>query len=369
LGGTGVGEIADHLAQRLVHLLPLETCVVFLYDSERVHLIETARAVRAGSEVSPEPHPISLERGALESDLEAGPGGFALPLYDSRHLHGVVSGQPIKGSSLTRAQVDLARALSYGTAISITVARSTRAVPHEDMRSHPQPFRTSSLEAMNPYLWRYLSSALERTCLEEPVTVVMARLAGTGSRGFLPSRGRPIVTSKGANTGRGFSCFGPESSQIALVLLRTGRAKAVRMLTPHMSRALSLWGLVGPPGNTRGVRPEIAAMAITVCPDDTADPGTLLAAACDLLDLQTYLAAARDREGRDPVYQLPGDATAIVMDSHFLAEEIDRQRQVLEEAVASGLGFQDTRVREMSEHLDRLIVVMQRFMGFTRYHE
>lgn len=69
-------------------------------------------------------------------------------------------------------------------------------------------------------------------------------------------------------------------------------------------------------------------------------------------------------ERGEHVYRLTGDSMAMAMDSRSLAQEIDRQRQALEEAiVVSGLSFQDSRVKEISERLDRLIVAMQRFMG------
>ncbi len=58
-----------------------------------------------------------------------------------------------------------------------------------------------------------------------------------------------------------------------------------------------------------------------------------------------------------------GETTVPVLDRQDLDREIDRQRLVLRQAVESGLGFQDSTVREISERLDRLIVTRQRFMG------
>lgn len=351
------------MADRLVSDLGLADCVVYLYDGPRANLVAVAESAPGGAQTLEHRDVIPLEPGTSLADFEflSGQpgGGFSLPLYDTRRVLGVVCCRLRPDQVAGADQKALARAIVLGFSVALS-----RAGNQEPVGDHPQAsLDRSGLLPSASHLYRYLADAVARTCAGDSVSLALLRLSGAGCRGCLPTRGREVATSgSGPRLPNRVFGFGAESDWVGLVWLRVGRSEVRAALETLVSGAFPLESLIG--GNPDGRREtHVTAAGMTVYPDDATDGVALLEGASVFLDLQTYL-MAKLREGRDTVYGLTGDTAAMVMDSHFLAQEIDRQRQVLEEAVvASGLSFQDSRVKEISERLDRLIVAMQRFMG------
>jgi hypothetical protein len=366
-----VREIASFLAECFVRRLKLSDCSVYLYDRERANLIEAA--ARGLQPAHSHRSVIPLDPGLGLADLEVTqgrPGGcFSLPLWDGKVLLGVVYGRLAADRILDVAVTELGRAMAQGGALALSLALGDGERTAE-AGSSPVPGRQGPAMppyTLNPYLSRYLESALLRTSADEPVVLALVRLRGEGSRGRVPVRGAllkagPTRRRERLRTGRAFG-FGADSNQVGLVWLRTSRAEATAVLETVIRGEVVLGDLIdgrlGMEADGLGAGPA----ALSVYPEDGISPGALVATATDLLDLQSYVVSMRGGGRGDSAPQAFGDGAALVMDSYVLAREIDRQRQVLKQAIASGLDFQDDRVRDISEYLDRLIVVMQRFMG------
>lgn len=296
--------------------MELESCVVYLHDEERVNLV-------------------------------------------GRRLLGVVHGQRPGRRRVDEGLLEVGRALAPGGAIALSVAllAETRGLGrlYGERKDETGPL------GMNPYLFRCLDSAVGQAAPERPVSMVLLRLGRMCVGPCLPVRGRPVPLPGGGEGGWGFG-FDTAPGRVALVWPETSRARALEALTP-VAEGLS------PPHTIircsredcpRSCRPK--AVALCVCPEDACDAAGVLAVASDFLDVQTYLTTlgTERRDGRPT--SSPGRPAA-VMDSRVLAAEIDRLRLALAEAVADGCGFQDVKVRDTSERLDHLIVVMQRFMS------
>jgi len=357
-----VRRVARGLARAFVRRLGLEYCVVYLYDPGQVNLTEVASSGARSSQGRGRVLPV--EGGAL-GDLAVTPGRpggeFSIPLWDGRRVLGVVHGRLRPDRVLDRAVTELGRAVAEGGSLALAVALTAGGGPGSGPAAERKAAtRLGNVSLLNPHLYRYLEAALSRTCVGGPVALALLRLRGRAATDY-PTRGLvlggPSRDGWVRVTGRVFG-LDAGSNQVAMVLLRTGRAQARRLLGRLAEGTSSLTEACGRAGDAL-----VSAAAFSVYPEDGADASSLFAASADLLDLQTYLQATRRGERGDPVDRATGGSTVLVMDSHVLAEEIDRQRQVLRQAIASGLGFQDQRVREISERLDRLIVVMQRFMG------
>ncbi len=359
LRGPTVADVTDFIAARFVQKFGLESCVVYLYDKERVKLV--ASACRGGPPSSVPS--LSLDGGAVSagSVLGAGRAGrsFSLPLWDSRRLLGVVHGRLPDRRRLDEGFLELGRALAQGGAIALSVAllAETQAAGrlYGERKGETGPL------AINPYLFRCLDSAVGRAAPERPVSIALLRLGRVCVGPCLPVRGRPVPLPGGGEGGWGFG-FDTAPGRVALMWPETSRRQALEVLTP-VAKGLS------PPHTVigcsredcpRSCRPK--AVALCVCPEDAPDAAGVLAVASDFLDVQTYLTTL-DTEGRDGRPTSPPGRPAAVMDSRVLAAEIDRLRLALAEAVADGCGFQDVKVRDTSERLDHLIVVMQRFMS------
>jgi len=359
LRGTGLRQVADYLAQSFASLLGLESCVLYLYDHRRANLVAVISVGRVTD--LRRLGRIPLDPGTGLAALAASPGepggSVSLPLWDSRRLLGVVYGRMDPGRVPDPGLVSLARAMARGGALALSVALAKPRGNSGAAKARLPRYQGVAGEfLLNPYLTRYLESALRLTQPDGAVVLSLLRLSGPGCLGRLPYRGCPVPAPRAL--GRGFG-LGRGSNRVAVVWLGLSRQDAAARLRRLMAGSLSLDDVIG-----RAVavaRPTSAA--VVSHREDLVGAGSMLAAASDLLDLQTCLQSTRRDEGRDPVHQLPGDAAAMVMDSHVLAQEIDRQRQVLQDAIANGCDFQDKHVREISERLDRLIVVMMRLMG------
>jgi hypothetical protein len=368
-----VREIATFLAECFVRRLKLSDCSVYLYDRERANLIEAAASGLARTH--PHRTVIPLDPGLGLADLEVTqgrPGGcFSLPLWDGKVLLGVVYGRLAADRVLDMAVTELGRAMAQGGALALSAALDGGGEsPQESVEASAAERQDQAgppAYNLNPYLSQYLENALLRTSADDPVAVALLRLRGEGSLGRVPVRGvllkaSPAMRRERLRTGRAFG-FGADSSQIGLVWLRTSRAEATAVLEAVVRGYVSLGDLVdGRLG--RGVEAlRVGAAALSVYPEDGVSPGALVATAADLLDLQSYVVSMPGAASRDQARRTAGDGSTLVMDSYTLAREIDRQRQALKQAITGGLDFQDARIRDISEYLDRLIVVMQRFMG------
>jgi len=365
LRGTGLRQVADYLAQSFAALLGLEACVLYLYDHRRANLVAVTSVGRVTD--LRRLGRIPLDPGTGLAALAASPGepggSVSLPLWDSRRLLGVVYGRMDPGRVPDPGLVNLARAMARGGALALSVALAKPGgVAKPGGNSGVAKARLPRYQGvageflLNPYLTRYLESALRLTQPDGAVVLALLRLSGPGCLGRLPYRGCPVPAPRAL--GRGFG-LGRGSNRVAVVWLGLSRQDAAARLRLLMAGSLALDDVIGRAAAV--ARPTSAA--VVSHNEDRVGPGSMLAAASDLLDLQTCLQSTRRDEGRDPVHQLTGDAAAVVMDSHVLAQEIDRQRQVLQDAIANGCDFQDKHVREISERLDRLIVVMMRLMG------
>lgn len=359
LRGTGLRQVADYLAQSFAALLGLESCVLYLYDHRRANLVAVTSVGRVTD--LRRLGRIPLDPGTGLAALAASPGepggSVSLPLWDSRRLLGVVYGRMNPGRVPDAGLVNLARAMARGGALALSVALAKPGGNSGVAKARLPRYQGVAGEfLLNPYLTRYLESALRLTQPDGAVVLSLLRLSGPGCLGRLPYRGCPLPAPRAL--GRGFG-LGRGSNRVAVVWLGLSRQDAAARLRLLMAGSLSLDDVIGRAAAV--ARPTSAA--VVSHREDRVGAGSMLAAASDLLDLQTCLQSTRRDEGRDPVHQLTGDAAAMVMDSHVLAQEIDRQRQVLQDAIANGCDFQDRHVREISERLDRLIVVMMRLMG------
>jgi len=392
-----VRDVAGYMADRFVHSLQLGYCVIYLYDEARENLVATA--VRGEDRRHRDVIPLSGRTGFGEFEVTPGRCGttFSLPLWDTRRLLGVVHGRLAPGRPLTGDILEIGHALSQGGALALSLALARgMGLPAAGEGAGPRAGagRGSDVSAgcldswsgeeypfglpggLNPMLVGYLEARLEEaTAGPPPVSVVLMRLTGPGARGRLPTRGRDIAPPDGVATGRGFA-LAPNSTELALVWPGVGREGAGGALHSLARGRLALDEVVGrlPEGGSEApVRFKSAALA--VFPEDAGDAASLLAVAGDFLDAATYLASAETLEGRETETQLTGAPTAGLMDSRILSAEIDRLRQVLAELIAGGEGassgefadlnqrFQEPTIRDISERLDRLIVVMQRYMS------
>lgn len=364
LAGESVQDIVSYIAGSFARRLGLEYCAVYLYDEERANLVEAASFGRD------RPHRsfISLNLGTSFADLEVTPGRlggcFTVPLWDSRRLLGVVQGILPSDRTLDDAVMALSRAMAQGGALALSVALAAETGRLSSaLGTLPAPMvQPPTVFSPNPNVARYLEASLSSASCLEPLAVALLRLAGPGRYDRLPATGRALPNGEGNSpAGRGYG-FGADSNRLALIWRNLTRGEALDIVRPAALGQMPLGQVIGPArgDDYSGVR--VSAAALALYPDDASDVGSLLGFVSDLLDLQTYLLATSGEEGRRKA-PLPRDSAPAVMDSRTLAAEIDRQRQVLKEAIASGLSFQDNRVREISERLDRLIIVMQRFLG------
>jgi len=366
-----VREIASFLAECFVRRLKLSDCSVYLYDRERANLVEAAASGLQPAQSHRSVIPLDPGLGLADLEVTQGrPGGcFSLPLWDGKVLLGVVYGRLAADRILDVAVTELGRAMAQGGALALSLALGD-AERTAETGSARDPGRQDPVMppyTLNPYLSLYLESALLRTSADEPVVLALVRLRGEGGRGRVPVRGAllkagPTRRRERLRTGRAFG-FGADSNQVGLVWLRTSRAEATAVLETVIRGEVALVDLIDGRLGTAAKGFGAGPAALSVYPEDGISPGALLATATDLLDLQSYVVSMRSGGGGDSSPQAFGDGAALVMDSYVLAREIDRQRQVLKQAIASGLDFQDDRIRNISQYLDRLIVVMQRFMG------
>ncbi len=376
-GGRGPGddrlaEVTELLADCLLRRLPLCYCAIYLYDRNRANLVEVA--ARGDGFAPPLDGVIPLESGTSLPDLgldQGRPGGwFALPLWDGRVTVGAVFARLNPGALPTPATLECGRIIAQSWALTLSYVLEDRSVSVE-VGGRPRMFwcsRDAGYTA-NPYLARYLESALVRTCPDGPVVVATVRLRHPSDRVCrLPARGVPLragAPGPGQIAGRAFGL--PGSSQAALVWLRVDVRAVREILRAAAGGRIGLDGLTGSASHgAAGPAARLDAVGLAVYPDDAGSPGELLAAADDFFDLQVYLLSLRAYNhdgGRDTVPERTGGTTGRVMDRRVLDREIDRQKQVLVQAIQSGLGFQDSQVRQISELLDRLIVVRQRHMG------
>jgi len=419
LESPNVRDVAGYIADRFVQSLRLDYCVVYLYDGIRANLV--AAAVRGNA---PRHRAvIPLGKGASLGDLEVTPEyagtAFSLPLWDTRRLVGVVHGRIPARRRLDEDALEIGRALCRGgaVALSLAVIREEEARARERVGRSPVSDCVQApgwLEALacaeaagdphepdywrkdrvsgglNPALVDYLEEVLDRTggpwqwpgSAARPVAVAFLRLSGPGSRGRFPTAGKDVWTPNGRVRGRGFG-LGPDSTGLALVWPGVGRMRARKLLSGLTAGKLALDEIAGPSrgarareeGVQRPITTRVKAAALAVFPEDASSAASLLATAADFLDVQTYLVSRDTRERGESTRKLTGEPAAALMDSRILSAEIDRLRQVLVDSITDGQGFagnqlvnlnerlQDPRTRDISERLDRLIVVMQRYMS------
>lgn len=356
-----VRELAGHVALSCVRWLGLSNCTVYLYDRDRVSLVEVAHE---GPGKPPHRDRIPLEAGTPLADLELRPGQrggrVSLPLWDGQRLLGVIHGTLPPRRAPGEATLASARLILRGLSLALCVA-----LAHEETSRGGEGCDTAgrvrAADFLNPYLLRHLEAVVRRSLGREPVVLALLRLGGQAARGAMPLGGTPLLEAcPGSGSCRGFG-FGGASNRVALVWLGISRERVRDLLAPVVRGERPLAGMLGAGRGQRFAGTRVSAAALITYPEDAADAVSLLAGAWDFLDLQTFL-VSRNSERRETSKTVTGDQAA-VMDSHVLAAEIDRLRKALVDAIASGSTFQDAEVRDISERLDQLIVVMQRYMG------
>lgn len=370
--GSRVADVSGLLADCLMRRLPIGYCAIYLYDRTRTNLVKAA--ARGAEPAPPLRHEIPLVAGSPLPDFEVArgqPGGsLSLPLWDGRMTLGAIYARlgPLDGQA--PSTVERGRIIAQSWAVTLSyVLEDGDTGPETPARSRGAFARGAAIYATNRHLTRYLETALARTCPDGPVTVAYAWIRGAGGRVRLPSRGVPLWpgdTQAGRPTGRAFG-LSPGAGQAAFVWLRADPLRVRDVLRGSVGGRVGLAEFTGLRDEvSRWAATRLAAVGLAVYPEDAESPGGLLAAADDFHNLQAYLLsikASNHSEGRETVSEQTGDVTAQVMDRLGLDREIDRQKQVLVQYIQSGLDFQDNRVRETSELLDRLIVVKQRHMG------
>ncbi len=385
LGGTTISDVTSFLAHVFVEQLGLKSCVLYLYDDDRTHLVRLGGWGEDATSNWPERMSVDHNSplGAFEM-VPGQPGGaFTIPLWDGRSLLGFAYGRMPRDRVFDDSLLSLSRAVARAgsSAVAVALASSSTAQkagePVGGRRGSPVP------AVPNAYLFRHLAAVLRSASPSDAVAVALLRLSGPNSRGVLPMRGAPIPAPPGAKarsvgvyahsggpgrngprpTGRGFG-FGGSSNAVALVWTGASREQARTFAYDVALGRKALSAVTG--GEARGEEePSVVAGALCMYPDDASSAGAMLAGVTDLLDLETYLVSADSKSlAGEAASGGTGRRSARVMDTHLLSAEIDRQRQALNEAIQGGGSFQDSKVREISERLDRLIVVMQRFMGY-----
>ncbi len=358
-------EVAELLADCMLRRLPLGWCAVYLYDESRANLVKLASEGDDKSALD-EIIPLSAGTPLLAFDRTS----LHLPLWDGRVTLGVIVGVVGPAAAVTPALVEKGRLVAQSWAVTLSYVLEdgrfkVEAFPKPRVVAKP---RASDYDFANSHLTNYLQTALTATCPEGPVSVVQVRLTSPAGGVSLPQQGmalRPMEPGTGSSPGRAFGL--PGDGRAVLVWLRTD-PRTVRDLVTHAAGgSLGLGTLTSSRWeNTGGTPPRVDAAGLAVYNLDGASPGELLAAADDYQNLCLYLLCSdnrRNRERRESSLDQTGDATIQVMDRQVLDREIARQKEVLEQAIEEGRSFQDIEIRQISELLDRLIVVRQRHMG------
>lgn len=363
------GEVAGLLAECLVRRLPLSHCAVYLYDRTRTNLV---RVAARGTE--PEPGPEDVIPLDAPSFPWSDRACFCVPLWDGRVTLGAVYGRAVAGAEVTAAVVERGRMVVRAWAVTLSYVLEDGGYAVEAADNPPvTTVPRVTPEGLNSHLIRYLRSALLRTCPEGPVSVAVVRLRSPSGRAVLPGRGVPLRAGDAAPwrpVGRVFGLAG--GGRAALVWLHTDPGEVSSLLREAASGD-GLGRLTGGEGAGSGVEPgtRLDAVGLAVYPRDAGHAESLVATADDFHNLQLYLECVRSSRSREfhsggrrvEVSDKTGDRTVQVMDRLALDREIDRQKRVLLQAIEAGRSFQDREVREISEVLDRLIVVRQRYMG------
>jgi hypothetical protein len=363
LSGTRSRDVANYLAERFFDRLGLDCCTVYLYDEWRLNLTEIAH--RGGKNDSKSA--VSLEPGSSLAVFEQGfgkPGGcFTLALWDGHRLLGVIYCRLPKDRVLGEDTLGPARWMVMGAGVALSQALIAEGYPPLTNGTAFPRVTPYPPYVLNRYLAGHLRGALRRSGGLSPVILAIIRLSGPVRRGVLPARGVPLPGAAHERGGpcRGFG-FGLGSNRIGLVWQGTTREQAREVLIPVARGEAPLGRITGPARARKLSATRVSAAALTVCPDDARDGVRLLAGVLDLLEAHSYLLASKP-EGRDHLALLATDTAMAIMDSRVLDAQIVQLRQELKEAIASGLSFDDAPVRDISERLDRLIVVMQRLMG------
>lgn len=359
----GVKEVAGYLAERFVDRLGLEACTIYLYDHRRLSLAEAAHC---GSTVGPRPD-ASLEPGSslagFQLELGAPGGSFTLPLWDGHRLLGVVHGRMPENRELAEDTLGPAHWLVTGAGLAVSLALSAEgAVLPPRPGKVPSPGPSQAPHVLNRHLAGHLRGAFARANGGQ-VVLAMIRLGGPVRRGILPAKGVSLPRGAHASGGtcRGFG-FGSGSSRIALVWQGTTEEYAREVLLALIQGRRSVSRLMGAGRAEKLSSTAVVAAAVSAYPADAGDETNLLGCVVDLLEAHSYL-LTNLYGGVDNLGSLDKTGSIMIMDRDVLDGQISRLRQELKEAIAGGLSFGDAPVREISERLDRLIVVMQRLMG------
>lgn len=365
-GPDRLTEAAELLADCAIRRLPVGYCAVYLYDRPRSHLVKIAAR-------GPEPEP------PLPGALALGDGvplpafdrtSFSLPLWDGRSTLGMIYGRMAAGAPVTPDTLERGRIVAQSWAVTISYTLedgdyTIRAGAKPAVLAVPRPPH----EGANDHLAAYLESALGKTCPDGPVSVAEVRLLSAEGRVDLPRWGIPLRAGACGSGHAGGRAFGLAAEGRAVIVWLGAPEDLVRRKLQDTASAGGRLGdlLEGTGPRDRWTEARIDAIGLAVYPRDARTQDALLAMADDFHDLELCLTAFGQtpdcgERGAD-VSNGTADQTVQVMDRLVLDREIDRQKQVLAQAIKDGRNFQDNEVREISESLDRLIIVRQRHMG------